>query len=146
MLKHIITNRGLYLIFIPVFLFLGVAYHKSKSIKPVPQGDEDVYWLCTDLPEFTIPGTTIAVHTPKDDETMNSACQNMDKDFFQIVGKVAEGFIQSNDPQEKKALGFMRWLDMDLHGDLSYRIRSTAFMPNLVLVTIVAKNQQDTVE
>lgn len=146
MLRHIVTNRGFYLISIPIFLFLGVSYFGGKSIKSVSQGDHDVYWLCTDLPEFTVPGTTISVHTPKDGEVMNTACHGMDKDFFQVIEKVADGWVRDSDPQEKKALGFMRWLDMDLSSDLSYRIRSTAFMPNFVLVTIVAKNQQDIID
>ena len=71
----------------------------------------------------------------------------MDKDFFQVIEKIAGGWVRDSDPQEKKALGFMRWLNLELPHDLAYQIKSTAFMPNLVLITIVSTNQQsDTVE
>ena len=123
------------LILTPLLLYLNNQPAKSGQLV-----DCDVYWLCTDLPEFTVPGTAVSVHTPKDGETMNAACQRMDKDFFQVVEKVAGGWVRDSNPQEKNALGFMRWLNLELPQDLAYQIRSTAFMPNLVLVTIV--NQQ----
>ncbi len=144
MLGQRVTIQPLNVILGFLVLLPLVLYSSRQSAKLAPQGGEDVYWLCTDLPEFTIPDTGISVHTPKDGETMNVACRDMDKDFFQVIEKVAGGWVHESDPQEKKALGFMRWLNLELPRDLAYQIKSTAFMPNLVMVTIVAINQSAT--
>ncbi len=124
------------------FLDLFFVQKQNTGLQPSGANEED-YWLCTDLPQYTIPGTELSVHTPKDGETMNDACRPMDRNFFATMEKTAKGWVSSDQFTEKKVLGFMRWLDIDLPSGLSYRIGSTAVFPNLTLITIVSRSNSN---